>query len=58
MMFLKTWQYSQEDTCVAISFFFDKETQHRCFSVSIAKFSKAPILKNICEQMLLSFADP
>ena len=24
MMFLKTWQYSQEDTCVAISFF-DKE---------------------------------
>ena len=25
MMFLKTWQYSQEDTCVAISFFFDKE---------------------------------
>ena len=33
-----------------------KRLQHRCFSVSIAKFSRAPILKNICKWLLLSFS--
>ena len=27
---------------------------HRCFSVNIAKFSRTPILKNICERLLLT----
>ena len=28
--------------------------QHRCFSVRFAKFLRTPILKNICERLLLS----
>ena len=30
-----------------------KRLQHRCFPVNIAKFLKTPILKNICEGLLL-----
>ena len=30
-----------------------KRLQHRCFSMNIAKFLGTPILKNICERMLL-----
>ena len=30
-----------------------KRLQHRCFSVKFAKFLRAPILKNICERLLL-----
>ena len=30
-----------------------KRLQHKCFSVNIAKFLKAPILKNIWERLLL-----
>ena len=30
-----------------------KRLQDRCFPVNIAKFLRAPILKNICEQLLL-----
>ena len=31
---------------------YKKRLQHRCFPVNIAKFSRAPILKNIWEQLL------
>ena len=30
--------------------------QHRCFLMSIVKFSRTPILKNICERLLLGFS--
>ena len=30
-----------------------KKLQHRCFPVNIAEFSRTPIFKNICEQLLL-----
>ena len=29
-----------------------KRLQHRCFPVSIAKFSRIPFLKNICKRLL------
>ena len=32
-----------------------KRLQHRCFPVNIAKFSRAPILKNIRKQLLQSY---
>ena len=36
--------------------FIKKRLQHRCFPVNIAKFSRTPILKNICERLpLISF---
>ena len=47
----KTSQYPQEKACN----FIKKRLQHRCFPVNIAKFSWAPILKNICEWLLLYF---
>ena len=31
-----------------------KKLQHRCFPVNIAKFLTTPILKNICERLLLA----
>ena len=34
--------------------FIKKKLQHRCFSVNIAEFLRTPILKNICERLLLS----
>ena len=33
--------------------FINKRLQHRVFSVNIAKFLRIPILKNICEPLLL-----
>ena len=33
--------------------FIEKRLQHRCFPVNIAKFLRTPILKNICERLLL-----
>ena len=33
--------------------FIKKRLQHRCFLVNIAKFLRAPILKKICERLLL-----
>ena len=30
--------------------------QHRCFLMSIVKFSRTPISKNICERLLLGFS--
>ena len=34
--------------------FMKKRLEYRCFPVNIAKFLRAPILKNICERLLLS----
>ena len=33
--------------------FVNNKLQHRCFLVNIAKFLRTPILKNICERLLL-----
>ena len=33
--------------------FITKKVQHRCFPVRFAKFLRIPILKNICERLLL-----
>ena len=40
--------------CLQTSNFIKKRLQHRCFHVNIAKFIRTPILKNICEWLLLS----
>ena len=62
-LFFNIWQYSQENTCVGVYFFWvllqacnciKKRLQPRCFPVNIAKFARAPILKNIYEQLLLT----
>ena len=34
--------------------FIKKRLQNRCFPMNIAKFSRTPILKNICEGLLLT----
>ena len=62
---LKILQYLQENTCVGVFLkqvtglqvynFIKKRLQHRCFPVNIAKFLRTPILKNICERLLLKF---
>ena len=58
-MFLK---FSQENTCVGVSFFslktyyfIKKRLQQRGFHVKFAKFLRTPILKNISERLLLKF---
>ena len=33
--------------------FIKESLQHSCFSVKVAKFLRTPILKNICERLLL-----
>ena len=33
-----------------------KRLEHKCFPVNIAKFLRTPILKNICERLLLQLA--
>ena len=35
--------------------FIKKRLQHRCFPVNITKFLRIPILKNICQRLLLRF---
>ena len=37
--------------------FIKKRLQHRCFTVNMPKFLKTPILKNICERVLLRIKD-
>ena len=37
------------------SLFIKKRLQHRCFLKNIARFLRTPILKNICEWLLLMF---
>ena len=55
-LFLKISQCSQENTCVGFSFqlklkMFRSATL--CVPINIVKFLRTPILKNICEQLLL-----
>ena len=52
-LFLKISQYSQENSCVRVCNFIKKRLQHRCFSANIAEIFRTPILKNICERLLL-----
>ena len=63
-LFLKISQYLQENTCVGVSFLIKlqpvrtatlikRDCQDRCFLVNITKFLRTPILKNICERLLL-----
>ena len=35
--------------------FTKKRLQHRCFPVKFSKFLRLPILKNVCERMLLAY---
>ena len=51
-LLLKILQYSQENTCVGVSFI-KRRVQHRCFPVNIAKCLRTPILKNSYEWRLL-----
>ena len=60
-VFLKIWQISQENTCVRVSFLslqacnvIKKRLLHRCFPVKFEKYLRSPILKNICERLLLN----
>ena len=56
-LLLKISEYSQEKTCVTVSFF-DKVTkpvtlskkrlQHKCFPVNKAKILRTPIFKKTC----------
>ena len=54
-LFLKCSQYSHENICLGASLIklqpFKKRLQYSCFPVNIAKFLRAPILKNICKQL-------
>ena len=34
-----------------------KRLRHRCFHVNISEFLRTPILKDICERLLLNFVD-
>ena len=52
---LEISQNSQENTCARVAFSI-KLQAFRCFSVNIVKFLRAPILRNICEQLLLMVA--
>ena len=36
----------------------DLQRQRRCFPVNVAKFLRTPILKNICERLLLKISTP
>ena len=51
-LLLKILEYSQENTCVGVSFI-KRRAQHRCFPVNIAKCLRTPILKNSYEWRLL-----
>ena len=61
-LFLKISQYSQEDTCVGISFLIKMQAfrdpvllKKDSNFANIEKFLRAPILKNICKRLLLRF---
>ena len=41
--------------CFSACNFIKNRLQHRCFSVNIATFSRAPISKNICERLFLNW---
>ena len=55
--FLKS-ENSQKYACVGVSFLIksillNKRLRHRCFPMNFGKFLRTPILKNICERLLL-----
>ena len=60
---LKILQISMENTCAGVFFnkvaglqvcnFIKKILRHMYFPVKVAKFFRTPILKNICERLLL-----
>ena len=62
-LFFKISQYSQESTCVEVFFnkvaglqactLIKKRLQHRVLPVYVGKWLRAPVLKSICEQLLL-----
>ena len=58
-LFLKISQYSQENTFLIKmqafrpSALLKKKLEHRCFFANIEKLLRTPILKNICERLLL-----
>ena len=56
-LFLKILQYSYENTVLYFQScnFIKKRFQHRCFPVNIAKFFRAPVLKNIWERLFKRF---
>ena len=65
-LFLKILGYSQEDTCVGVSFLITlqafshaillkRDLQHRCLPVNIAQFLRTPVLKNTCELIFERF---
>ena len=54
--FLKIWQYSRETPVLESSFrptTLLKRDSNKLFPVNIGKFLRTPILKNICERLLL-----
>ena len=42
-----------KDSMIQTCNFIEKRLHHRCFPVITAKFLRTPILKNICERLLL-----
>ena len=55
--FLKS-ENSRKYACVGVSFLIksillNKRLRHRCFPMNFGKFLRTPILKNICERLLL-----
>ena len=62
-LFLKILQYSQENTCVGVSFLVKirafspvKKTSTQTFPMNIVKFLRTPVLKNSCERLFERFA--
>ena len=49
VLWKSSWKYSE----AATGGVFNKRLQHRCFPVSIARFFRTPILKNIFERLFL-----
>ena len=69
-MFFKVWKCSQENTWAGVTFSYScragglqlyyntRRFQHKYFLVNIVKFLRTPILKNICEELLLYICRP
>ena len=55
MVFLQISQISQQNTRVGSLFLIKLQAllQHKCFSVKVPKFLRTPVLKNICQRLLL-----
>ena len=51
-LLLNISQYSQENTCVGVSFI-NRRFQYRSFPVNIAKCLRTPVLKNNCKLVFL-----